>query len=151
MHTKNIQYALRGLVSFFTLASMFFASVSFIPVAYAQEAASTVPNDNRASATAIGSLPYTSSISTVGATLESGEPVSTCGSGNAATVWFKYTPTATGNFEIDTLGSDYDTVLTVFKTSAGSQVNCNDNDNGQSGVAQSKLKFTGIKGNAYGA
>ncbi|MDR3577950.1 MAG: hypothetical protein P4L50_29140 [Anaerolineaceae bacterium] len=109
------------------------------------------PGDSRAGAipVTLAGNTFDKTINTVGATLESGEPTSTCGQNNDSTVWFKFTPSATGNFEVATLGSDYDTVLTVFKSSTGGQINCNDNDNGQQNVAQSKLKFTGIKGTTY--
>jgi hypothetical protein len=105
--------------------------------------------DSRANAVVANILPFDASFSSLGASLESGEPRSTCGWNNDSTSWFKFAPSVTGTYEVDTLGTDYDTVLTVFKTSSGGQINCNDNDNGQSDVDQSKLKFTAIKGTTY--
>jgi len=90
-------------------------------------------NDARGSATAIGALPYTTPQSTVGATLESDEPAYNCGFNNAASVWFRFSPSQAGFYTIDTLGSDYDTVLHVFEDQGGgglSPLVCNDDADG---------------------
>jgi len=78
--------------------------------------ATVIPGD----ATSYAPTPY----STIGAGTSSGciETPSSCGSGfgNGHSVWYRFTPNAGGRLYIDTFGSNYDTVLTVFNgTSAG--------------------------------
>lgn len=55
--------------------------------------------------------------STVGATFEAGEPLPTCDGSGGASIWFKWSLPADGlpsNVRIDTLGSEFDTILDVF-------------------------------------
>jgi hypothetical protein len=70
-------------------------------------------NDNFANATSIGSLPFTGSLSTDGATTEPGEPSPSCAPGGS-TVWYSFTPAADMSIAADTLGSNFNTVLSVF-------------------------------------
>ena len=64
----------------------------------------------------------------------SGDGVSSCGTSNTTkSVWYKYTPTRSGTLKLDTCGSSYDTVLTVYQTAScpsgsGSEVGCSDDD-----------------------
>ncbi|MGB1645214.1 MAG: S8 family serine peptidase, partial [Ilumatobacteraceae bacterium] len=53
--------------------------------------------------------------STVGATTETGEPIPSCDSGPANSVWFTWTAPASGSVTVDTIGSDFDTILAVYK------------------------------------
>lgn len=55
---------------------------------------------------------YTDAISTVGATLEPGEPP--CGAGDGATVWYVYYPEVSGDIFVDTTGSDFNTFVAVY-------------------------------------
>jgi hypothetical protein len=91
-------------------------------------------NDNFSAATAIGSSSYSTTEDTSGATVD-GTPIpSSCtsgeaNSGDANSVWFKYTPSSSTTAEFDTIGSAYDTILSVWTgTSASSLTNvaCND-------------------------
>ena len=61
----------------------------------ASPAASPPANDAFAAAQAITTLPFNTSESTAGATLEAGEPQPGCTTGITATVWFKVTPSTT--------------------------------------------------------
>lgn len=91
----------------------------------------TPANNQFSCATTIGARPYTTTQSTNGATLESGEP-RPCGS-IGDTVWFKWTPTASGTFTVDTRGSNYDTVLAIYTGSSVTgltNLNCNDDIGG---------------------
>jgi|GEM_PF-3547910 len=64
----------------------------------------------------------------------SGDGQSSCGTSNSTkSVWYKYTPTRNGTLKIDTCGTSYDTVLTVYQSSScpsgsGSEVGCSDDD-----------------------
>ncbi len=83
-------------------------------------------NDAMSGATSIGSGTYSNTEDTSGATTASSDPAlpSTCTSnaannGDAKSVWYKYTPTSSVTAEVDTIGSSYDTILSVW-TSSGS-------------------------------
>jgi hypothetical protein len=72
-------------------------------------------NDSFADAREIVSTPFTDSLSTVGATLEPGEPdgVSVCASAGA-TVWYRYTPPVDGRLVAVTLRSSFNAYVGVF-------------------------------------
>lgn len=53
-----------------------------------------------------------------------------CGGGGNADVWWKYTADFSGTVTIDTVGSDFDTILTAFDTCGGSELACNDDADG---------------------
>ena len=82
-------------------------------------------NDNCSSATVIPGniVTYNPSVySTATATSESCEGSETCGGlGTSHSVWYSYTPDQDGVMAIDTFGSSYDTVLSVFDR-CGAQV-----------------------------
>jgi photosystem II stability/assembly factor-like uncharacterized protein len=110
-------------------------------------AAPPPPNDNFANAINITTLTFTDGKDSSGATTESTDPTppSTCvtqftaaqgntgGHPNGAynTIWYKFTPIFSANLSVDTSGSTYDTVLSIWTGSAGSLVNvaCNDDIN----------------------
>jgi hypothetical protein len=80
-------------------------------------------NDDFDSATVIGALPFTDSISTADATSAGDDPF--C-NGNEHTVWYSFTPTQDTPIRADTAGSDYATSLGVYTGSRGalSEVAC---------------------------
>lgn len=124
-----------------TLRAGLTAALVLIPaVAFAQAPA----NDNIADATNIGTYPYSESVYTVFATPEATD--GDC-AGNGATVWYTYTPAADGQFEINTIGSDYDTTLSLYSGVPGglSQIGCNDDWYG----LQSRLLVDGLAGETY--
>ncbi|MCC6320593.1 MAG: hypothetical protein IT438_04055 [Phycisphaerales bacterium] len=58
-------------------------------------------------------------------------PNGTCGGvANTTTVWWKFTPAATGSYQVNTCGSTFDTVLEVYSGGCGAPVSvvggCND-------------------------
>ena len=92
-------------------------------------------NDDFANATVISKLPSHSHENTIGATVEGGEPTSTCNT-MGETVWFEFTPGSNMDLDANTFGSradggsyrgEYDTVIAVY-TYDGSftQVTCDD-------------------------
>jgi PKD repeat protein len=86
-------------------------------------------NDSFSAASLISSAPFTFSQDTWGATVATTDPTPTCGYGkNSNSVWYKYIAPANGLMDIDTWGSDYDTVLAIWTGSASSltQIQCND-------------------------
>jgi hypothetical protein len=114
-------------------------------------------NDSFANAINIASLTYVDVKDSSGATRQSSDPTpppscvtqyssaqgNTGGLPNGAynTVWYQFTPTFSSNLEVDTIGSSYDTVLSVWTGSAGSltSVACNDDIN-PGIVVQSQLQ-----------
>ena len=86
-------------------------------------------NDSPSTATVVGSLPYSVSQNTGGASSSPSDPVHSCTTrADSRTVWFRYTVTFNGTLRIDTFGSNYDTVLAVYDTTAlaSSELACND-------------------------
>jgi len=106
-------------------------------------------NNNFASATTASPPEYhPSSYSTAGATTESGEPAPSCQTNFGATVWYKFTPSTSGVYQIDTTGSNYDTVVALYTGSSLtglSQVACSDDADG----LQSIVKPTLTAGTTY--
>src|SRR5208283_3275262 len=100
---------------------------------------------NFANATNITQLNFFFVEDVSGATTESSDPIPPCaqqftpaqgntgGHANGAynTIWYKYTPTFSANLNVDTIGSSYDTVLSIWTGSAGALTNiaCNDDIN----------------------
>jgi uncharacterized repeat protein (TIGR01451 family) len=83
-------------------------------------------NDEIATATLIGNLPYATSEDTTGATSNPIDPVPTCGFNNGKTVWFRYVAGFTGTLAVDTLTTDYTPVLAAYHgtPSSSSQIGC---------------------------
>lgn len=105
------------------------------------------PNDNFASRTVI-SAPGTYAGTNVGATRETGEPATIAGRNNSNSVWWRFTPSASGELTIDTIGSNFDTLLGVYtgtSVSALSLVASNDDFSG----LQSRVRFNATAGTRY--
>jgi len=101
-------------------------------------------NDNMADALDL-TLPATDERTTIGATLEAGEPQA-CGF-SSTTVWYRFTAPADGIVSANTFGSSFDTILSAYvgDPSSGSQVACNDDFDGW----QSKIDFDVVEGQTY--
>lgn len=87
-------------------------------------------NDDIGSPIVITTKPYTNTQDTFGATQASDDPaMPMCNLNPAeATVWYRYTPAQSGVLSADTIGSDYDTVLAVWRGTRGNLtlIACND-------------------------
>ncbi len=102
-------------------------------------------NDLLANAIALSGATATSTVNSAGAGTEAGEP----GYGfnfetPRASLWWKWTAPATGSVWIDTLGSDFDTVLTVFGSDppdTSNRLGENDNATTRAGVGASALRL----------
>ncbi|MEY2957539.1 MAG: hypothetical protein RLZZ01_107, partial [Actinomycetota bacterium] len=73
-----------------------------------------VPNDDFATAQDLGTLPATFEQQTVGATDEVDEPNPYCDSNASASIWYRWLPGGDGYLLVDTIGSDYDTVVAAY-------------------------------------
>ncbi len=106
-------------------------------------------NDSFASPLIVGPLPYESlgnDVST--ATNDPLDPAPLCTWPGYQTVWYRYDATEDAILAVDTFGSNYDTILTVWTGSWGSlsSVACNDD---ASGGLQSKVVFSAVKSEVY--
>jgi hypothetical protein len=128
-----------------------FVAASLIVISVAHESVAQPVNDNFASATVIATLPFTDTVSTVGATKEVGEP-SGCGfvvgcplpcDPSTTTVWYSFTPATNMTLIADTFGSGFDTILSVY--TASSLVDCSDDAVG----LQSTFTFVATGGTTY--
>jgi photosystem II stability/assembly factor-like uncharacterized protein len=89
----------------------------------------TPPNDDISAATVISSNTFSVTEDTSGATTSPNDPAlpSGCTTGAAnngagKSVWFKITPAASLTAEVDTIGSNYDTILSVWALQSASAV-----------------------------
>ncbi len=105
----------------------------------------TPPNDLIGNATSINSLPYNVVQGNIAyATTTGGDPVY-CQS-VSQTVWYRFTSPVTQSLSVNTIGSNYDTVLAVFNAGTLASVGC-DNDSG--GNHTSSLTVNVTQGTTY--
>ena len=113
----------------------------------------TATNNAFAAATTVTALPFTrTGLDTRAATTETGETVPSCTQGIARTVWFRYVAPADATLSLDTLGSDFDTVLGVYRGTALdalTQVACSDDIDAQAGNQLSRAEFGVSAGETY--
>jgi hypothetical protein len=100
------------------------------------KAVSPLSNDDLEQAIPIsfdGSSSYTHTQMTQGATHEAEEYVPSCYPNSHATVWYQYTPAVDESIILNTLGSDYNTVLSVWEGNQHplEEIACNDDNTGQ--------------------
>ncbi len=111
--------------------------------------ATAAPNDNFGAATPIGSLPFGATQDVAGATTAVDDPTFSCVSGQKyRSVWYRYTAPNAQPLIIDTMGSNYDTVLAVWTGSQGSltSVACKDDFGG---TLQSTVEVVPTAGTTY--
>ncbi|MCS6843363.1 MAG: hypothetical protein NZ528_03430 [Caldilineales bacterium] len=92
-------------------------------------AASPPLNDDFANAALMDRFPFHANQRIDGATTAADDPIIGCGVGQGwHTVWFRFTGPGTGFVALNTVGSDYDTVLSAWQGSRGSLAGqgCND-------------------------
>lgn len=107
----------------------------------------TVANDWCTTATDINVAAYNPApFSTSGYVEVPDEPQESCeanGVGVSHTVWYRFTPPCTGTIDINTTGSNYDTVLAVFRGTCRSPIAVACNDDFGGGL-QSQLTGVGV-------
>jgi hypothetical protein len=110
------------------------------------------PGNDNFPGTTVGSLPANFNVNTANATLQAGEqpPGPGCGSGFGKSVWYSFTPAASGQVTVSTVGSSFDTILGIWTGGAiGSltQVICNDDSS--TTILQSSVAFNATAGTTY--
>ena len=101
-------------------------------------------NDDFDDANVISELPFSDAVDTTGATTADDDP--DC-FGQGPTVWYEFTPEEDVNVRADTVGSDYDTTLSVYTGSRGdlTQIACNED----AVDLQSRVQFEAVAGETY--
>lgn len=109
-------------------------------------------NDDCSNATIIPANNYNPPpFDTIDATVEPGELDESCGSGggNSNSVWYRFTPSQSGTVNINTNGSDYDTVLSIFWGTCGSAVEIGCDDDGGPGTSSELTNIFQVGGETY--
>jgi hypothetical protein len=120
--------------------------------AFALPVSATAPsNDGSASPRVIGSIPFTHGQDTTDATSDSTDPgycLAPEFGTDPASVWFRYTASATGSLGATTFGSDYDTTLYVGTANGAGGIDviaCNDDVR----TLQAAIRFDAHAGETY--
>lgn len=106
------------------------------------------PNDEFENASAIPAYPFTTTQETIEATPANDDPVLTCSPGGpragSASVWYKFTAPTGGIVNIDTHGSDYDTILGIWTGTRGALQNiaCHDDTSASDRTSQVTAALT---------
>ncbi len=110
----------------------------------------TAPSNNElAKATVIPNLPFSQAQYTQGATLQTDEAAESCVLNTGGSVWYQYVAENDQTVIFDTNGSDYDTVLSVWRGNQPplSELACNDNKG--YGTTRSQVTLTVTAGTTY--
>jgi hypothetical protein len=109
-----------------------------------------VANDDFGAPIVIGAVPYTNTQDVAGATTAPDDPGFACVTGpKNKSVWYRYTPTNGAPLIVNTVGSNYDTVLGVWTGSRGSLTSVACNDDGPGTGSQSQVQFIPTAGTTY--
>ena len=111
-----------------------------------------VANDSCSSPRVVSSLPFSEELDTTPATSAANDPASCSGSADSASVWYTFTPGSDTVLGIDTSGSDFNTVMSVYTGTCGvlAHVACSDDFGSSINPAdRSMLTFTARAGVAY--
>ena len=107
-------------------------------------------NDSFATPTILEGFPSTASGSNIDATLEDNEPVPELNWYEAqASVWFRWTSPTSGPVQIDTLESDFDTVLAVWTNDALIDLSPISTSDQYGGTDQSAVFIPAVSGATY--
>ncbi len=135
-----------------TLTSLQSDDIQGATTLYGAAANLTAPiNDNFENPKTVPGTPYTDPMDVAGATIQTGEPmVNVACDGTMLklgtnTVWYKFTPGSSGQLTIDSIGSNYDTYIAVWKGSVitGLTLAGCDDDNQTSLTSQLSINLTG--------
>jgi hypothetical protein len=108
-------------------------------------------NDNFANAQIITGCSGSVTGTNISATKETGEPNNPASPTSTKSVWYQWTAPSTGSVTIDTHGSEFDTILTIYtgnSLSGLSQVTFNDDTTSGSDVT-STVTFNATQGTVY--
>ena len=106
------------------------------------------PNDRFADRAILEGMVVNSVGSNIDAMAEVGEPIH-AGVGGGRSVWWSWTAPSAGIVEINTFGSDYDTVLAVYQGDSVSSLGEVASNDDAEGLHQSRVSFPAIAGTRY--
>ena len=111
-------------------------------------------NDNFANAIPVTTAIFTSTVDNSSATCEAADPTPPCAAvvsqnPTGKSVWWQYTARTAGNATITTLGSSYDTVLSVYTGASGNFTNIACNNDVSASVKQSSVQIAVTVGTTY--
>jgi hypothetical protein len=135
-----------------TAVSALVTAMLLLGIVAGPASAAALKNDSISSPIVIGTVPYTNSQDTRRARTGATDPpfcYDPEGSADSNTVWYSFTPTASGRYAASTFDSDYDTTLYVGTANADGGIdviNCVD-DSG--GTVQSYVSFEATAGTTY--
>jgi hypothetical protein len=130
---SNRRYSFaRAVLHGLAILGLVFAAGASTSPAYA---AAPPANDNIANSISITTATYSGSITDItGATTAATDPVISCGAAQGHnSVWYTFVPPKSGEASINTLNSQYDTILAVFQNDplgGLTELGCNDNAGG---------------------
>ena len=109
------------------------------------------PNDNFANAQVLTGCLGSVTGTNIAATKEAGEPNNPDSPTSIRSVWYRWQAPGTGSVTIDTLGSDFDTVLAVYTGSSvsGLTLVANNDDAVPNSVLTSSVTFSATQGTIY--
>jgi hypothetical protein len=108
------------------------------------------PNDNFANAIVLsGRSAARTGDTNIGATLEPGEPATVAGEPGGVSIWYRWTAPATGSARIDTITSDFDTLLGIYTGSAVDTLTVVASDDQGGGSDTSVVTFGVTAGTTY--
>jgi hypothetical protein len=108
------------------------------------------PNDNFANGQLVIGCSGSVTGTNVGATRESGEPNNPVSPGSTRSVWYQWQAPSTGSATIDTIGSNFDTILGVYTGSSLATLSLvASNDDIASGNTDSTVTFNATQGTTY--
>lgn len=106
------------------------------------------PNDNFNNAIAFTGPAAFANSHNNGATKQAGEPNHAANNSGGGSLWWTWTPSTSGPATIDTIGSDFDTLLGVYTGNAVNQLTIIAQNDDSSGL-QSRVQFNATAGTLY--
>jgi dipeptidyl aminopeptidase/acylaminoacyl peptidase len=105
-------------------------------------------NDNLAAARLISGLPGTTTGSNIGATKEANEPYHAYNRGGAS-IWYKWQAPSTRTVDFSTEGSNFDTLLGVYRLVNNKLVEVTSNDQASPTLSTSRATFDAVAATVY--
>ena len=152
--TQNLQTTLTGLAPSTTYHYRIVASNSSGTTYGSDMSFTTVTvqaapaNNSFVNRTLINGTSATMTGTNVGATKETGEP-NHAGNSGGKSVWWTWTAPSSGSVQIDTIGSNFDTIMGVYTGSSVSSLTTIASDDDSGGNYTSKVTFNAVSGTTY--
>ena len=149
VHTSAVSFAGTAGVTYAIAVDGFQGDSGAVALSLQQTGASVGPaNDNFANRAPLAGAAASATGTNTGATAESGEPAH-ANSTARKSVWWTWTAPTDGTVTLDTIGSNFDTVLAVYTGTAVATLTSVAFDDQSGGNNTSKLTFHATAGTAY--